>query len=228
MRTAIITGGSGGLGASVTRRFLRGGWRVVVPWVEESELSRLDEHAALELVRADLFTVQGAEDTVETADRAEAPLRAVVNLVGGFAVGGRVHETPLDDVETQFRSNLRPTYLMCQAALPRLISAGGGSLVCMSSRAAIAPFPGSVGYATSKAAVLAFVDTLAVEYGPDGIRTNAILPSVIDTAANRASQPDADPAQWVSPEHLADLICFLCEESAMSMNGAHLKVYGRA
>lgn len=227
--TAIVTGGTGGLGATVTARFLDAGWRVVVPWVAEPELQRLPSHAALHAVHANLFEPAGAAACIEpAAAEPAAPLRAVVNLVGGFASGGRVHETPVEQFDAQLRLNLRPAYLICQAALPRLVEAGGGSIVCMSSRSAVRPFTGAAGYVTAKAAVLAFVDALAVEYRDDGIRANAILPSVIDTPGNRAAQPGVDTSRWVAPSELAELILFLCGEGARSLSGAHIPVYGRA
>ena len=89
-----------------------------------------------------------------------------------------MHESPVERFEAQLRLNLRPAYLVCQAALPHLTAAGGGSIVCMSSRSAVRPFKGAAGYVTAKAAVLAFVDALAVEYRDEGVRANAILPSV--------------------------------------------------
>ncbi|HEY3688485.1 MAG TPA: SDR family oxidoreductase [Streptosporangiaceae bacterium] len=228
MRTAIITGGSGGLGATVTRRFLDDGWHAVVPWVAEKELARLGEHPGLTLVRADLFDQHGAAEVVRAASGTGGDLRAVVNLVGGYAAGERLHATPIGDFETQLRLNLRPTYLTCQAALPALLAAGGGAIVCMASRAAVAPFSGGSGYAVAKAAVLALVDSMAVEYGGDGVRANAILPSVIDTPGNRAAMPDADPSAWVAPEEIAAMIAHLCGDSARSVNGAHVEMYGRA
>jgi NAD(P)-dependent dehydrogenase (short-subunit alcohol dehydrogenase family) len=224
-RTALITGGTGGLGSAVVRAFLDDGWRVVVPWVAEHELSRVHEHEALELVQADLFDPGSVERVV---GHAGPSLRAVVNLVGGFAMGGRIHETPVEDFEAQFRLNLRPSYLVCSAALPGLIAAGGGAIVCVSSRAALQPFPGAAGYIASKAAVLAFVDALAAEYTQDGVRANAILPSVIDTPANRESMPGADFATWVTPEQIAGVVRFLCSDAAAPTSGAHVPVYGRA
>ena len=100
--------------------------------------------------------------------------------------------------------------------------------MCVSSRAALAPFPGAAGYVTAKAAVLAFVDVLASEYTADGIRANAIMPSVIDTPANSASQPDADFSRWVAPEEIARVIAFLCSAESAPMSGAQVPVYGRA
>ncbi len=223
--SAVVSGGTGGLGAAVTRTLLDAGWHVVVPYVEERELARVEPHPQLELIAADLFDADAAAEVVA---RAGERLRALVNLVGGFASGGRVHETPVEDFERQFRLNLRPTYLLCHAALPAMLAAGGGAIVCVSTRAALRPFPGAAGYIASKAAVLAFVDALSAEYTADGVRANAILPSVIDTPANRASQPDADHSRWVSPEQIAQVIRFLCSEESSAISGAHIPVYGRA
>jgi NAD(P)-dependent dehydrogenase (short-subunit alcohol dehydrogenase family) len=224
-QTVVVTGGTGGLGAAVTRAFLDDGWRVVVPWVVEAELDRVDRHERLELVQADLMDAGAVSGVVATAGPS---LRALVNLVGGFAQHGRVHETPVDTFEAQLRLNLRPTYLACAAAIPVMLEAGEGAIVCVSSRAALRPFPGAAGYATGKAAVLAFVDVLDTEYRADGIRTNAILPSVIDTPANRRSMPDADFDTWVRPEQIAAEIRHLASPACAAISGAHIPVYGRA
>jgi NAD(P)-dependent dehydrogenase (short-subunit alcohol dehydrogenase family) len=227
--TALITGGTGGLGAAVTRRFLDGGWRVVLPSRDAGEQNPVGRPDTAELVRADLTDEASVRRCVEAAVAIPAaPLRAVVNLVGGFAAGGRVHETPVEDFEAQLRLNLRPTYLVSQAALPYLLDAAGGSIVCVSSRAALRPFAGAAGYVTAKAAVLAFVDALSAEYRRDGIRINAILPSVIDTPANRQAQPDADHDRWVPPAQIAETVHFLCSPAATPVSGAHVPVYGRA
>jgi len=224
-QTVVVTGGTGGLGAAVTRAFLDDDWRVVVPWVVEAELERVDEHERLELVQADLMDADAVAGVIAAAGPA---LRALVNLVGGFSEHGRVHETPVDTFEAQLRLNLRPTYLACAAALPVMLEAGEGAIVCVSSRAALKPFPGAAGYATGKAGVLAFVDVLDAEYRADGIRANAILPSVIDTPANRRSMPDADVDTWVRPEQIAAAIRHLASPEAAATSGAHVPVYGRA
>ncbi|HWF36672.1 MAG TPA: SDR family oxidoreductase, partial [Solirubrobacteraceae bacterium] len=139
-RTALVTGGTGGLGAAVVARLLADGWRVVVPWRDERELERVQRQPGLELVRADLFDPEAVRDVVATAaEEPGAPVQGVVNLVGGFAAGGRVHETPIEEFEAQFLLNLRPTYLVTQAALPHLLAAGSGSIVCVGTRAALRP-----------------------------------------------------------------------------------------
>ncbi|HEX6356252.1 SDR family oxidoreductase [Actinophytocola sp.] len=217
-RSVLVTGGAGGLGGAVSRAFVEAGWRTVVPY-------RSKPPEGVHAVRADLADPTSvAEVAAMAAGVPEAPLKAVVNLVGGFAMGGRVHETPVDEFEAQFRTNLRPTYLVCAATLPHLIAAGGGSVVCLSSRAALRPFSGAAGYITSKAAVLALVDALAVEYRQDGVRVNAVVPGVIDTPANRESMPSADRTDWVSPADIAKTIVFLAGDESSTISGAHIPV----
>lgn len=225
--TALVTGGTGGLGTAVTEALLADGWRVVVPWIVESELDRLDAVSSLELVQADLTDPGQAALCVDQAARdASVPLRAVVNLIGGFSAGGRLHETPVEEFEQQLELNLRPTYLVTQAAVPNLLAIGGGAIVCVSSRAALRPFAGASGYITAKAAVLGLVGALDAEYSREGIRANAVLPGMIDTSANRAAAPDSTRDDWVAPEDIAKVIAFLCGDSSGVVRGAHIPVHG--
>ena len=119
----------------------------MVPVEAESDLDATD---GVSTVVADLTD----PDDVARAVRAATDLKALVNLVGGFAADQPVKDTPIAEFEKLFRLNLRPTYLVTQAALPRL--EGGGSIVCVGSSAALNPFAGGAGYAASKAAVIAF------------------------------------------------------------------------
>jgi NAD(P)-dependent dehydrogenase (short-subunit alcohol dehydrogenase family) len=214
----LVTGGTGGLGGAVTRAFVEAGWRTVVPY-------RTKPPESVVAVRADLTDPESVGEVAAVAAEAgDAPLKAVVNLVGGFAMGGRVHETPIDEFEAQFRTNLRPTYLVCAATLPHLIAAGGGSIVCLSSRAAVQPFPGAAGYVASKAAVLALVDALNTEYHREHVRVNAVLPGVIDTPANRDGMPGANREDWVSPDDIARTILFLAGDESSTISGARIPV----
>jgi NAD(P)-dependent dehydrogenase (short-subunit alcohol dehydrogenase family) len=225
-RTALVTGGTGGLGTGVTTTLLDAGWRVVVPWNNPKELGRLPARDGLVLVEADLADADSVGRCVTEAATGDParPLRAAVNLVGGFASGGRVHETPVEEFEAQLRLNLRPTYLVCQAVLPHLVAAGGGAVVCVSSQSVHRPFAGAAGYLTSKTAVLGLVDALHAEYAKDGVRVNAILPNVIDTPGNRAARPDADRSGWTAPEAIGEVVLFLCGDAGAAISGAHLPV----
>jgi NAD(P)-dependent dehydrogenase (short-subunit alcohol dehydrogenase family) len=226
----LVTGATGGLGPAVVAAFLADGWRVVATSRSGRPPQDLVGHDRLEWVATDLFEPADVAEavTVAAGDRAGAPLRSLVNLVGGYAVGGPVHETPVEQFERQLTLNLRPTYLVTKAALPHLVDTGGGAIVCMSARAAVRPFRGAAGYATAKAAVIAFVQTVAVEYRAAGVRCNAVLPSVIDTPANRDREPDADTSKWVPPEQVAAVIRFLCSDESAPTSGAAIPVYGRA
>jgi NAD(P)-dependent dehydrogenase (short-subunit alcohol dehydrogenase family) len=228
--TVLVTGATGGLGPSVVEAFLADGWRVVATSRSGRPPQDLVGHERLEAVATDLFEPAdvGEAVTVAVGDRAAAPLQALVNLVGGYAVGGRVHETPVEQFDRQLTLNLRPTYLVTKAVLPHLVENGGGSIVCVSARVAVRPFRGAGSYAAAKAAVLAFAQTVAVEYAADGVRCNAVLPSVIDTPANREREPHADHSRWVPPAQVAAVIRFLCGQESAPTSGAAIPVYGRA
>ncbi|WP_233512662.1 SDR family oxidoreductase [Micromonospora deserti] len=216
------------MGGAVTAAFVEAGWRVVVPGRDSRGPTAPAAGGPVRLA-ADLTDPADAERAVAVAagDRA-APLRAVVNLIGGYAGGGLVHETPVEEFDRMLTQNLRPTLLVTRAALPHLVAAGGGAVVCVSARAAVAPFPGAAGYVTAKAAVLAFAGAVAVEYKAVGVRCNTVLPSVIDTPANRAAQPDADHSRWVDPAEIAPVIRFLASDESAPTSGAAVPVYGRA
>jgi NAD(P)-dependent dehydrogenase (short-subunit alcohol dehydrogenase family) len=216
-RTALITGATGGLGTAVVECFAAGGWDVVGVDKRPSH-----DRDGVRFLEADLFDQAEVEQAVAQAGD---ELRAVVNLVGGFAQGGRVHETPIEEFERQFTLNLRPTYLVTAAAIPRMRQ---GTIVCVGTRAALRPFPGAAGYVASKAALLALVRALDSEYRDDGIRINAVLPSVIDTPANRESMPGADHDAWVAPSAIAGVIHFLSSDESAPISGAEIPVYGRA
>ncbi|MFF5290946.1 SDR family NAD(P)-dependent oxidoreductase [Paractinoplanes globisporus] len=223
-RTVFVSGGAGGLGAATVAAFVDEGWRVVAP-VRPGRTAP----EGTEPVEADLSSETDitAAMAVAAGDSA-APLRAVVNLAGAYGGGGLVAETPVAEFERLIAVNLRPTYLVTAAALPHLVAAGGGGIVCVSSRAALSPWPGAAGYITAKAAVLAFANAVAVEYRKQHVRCNTIVPSVIDTPANRRDMPDADFARWVKPEEIAPTILFLASDASAPTTGATIPVYGQA
>jgi NAD(P)-dependent dehydrogenase (short-subunit alcohol dehydrogenase family) len=180
MATVIVTGSTGGLGPSVVAAFEGAGWDVVAPTRADADLSR-------------------AEDAARVV-REAGPLHALAHLVGGFRSEQPIESTPVDDFEAMFALNLRPAYLMLQAAMPALRETGGAA-VCVGSRAGEHPFAGAAGYSASKAALHALVRTAAAE----GVRCNAVVPRVID-----------DPAA------LAETIVFLASDASRALNGALL------
>jgi NAD(P)-dependent dehydrogenase (short-subunit alcohol dehydrogenase family) len=222
----LVAGGTGALGGAVVRELADSGWDVTATWIVESERDRIESELGdrATLVRADLTDPEGADAAVAGVD----DLEAVVDLVGGFKAGAKVHEADPGELERMLRLNVTPAYLLARAAMPRLVERGGGAFVAVSARAAIRPFSGAAAYILSKAAVLAFVQALDAEYRAGGVRANAILPSMIDTPANREATPDADFSKWVSPEQIARVIRHLISDDSAPTSGAGIPVYGRA
>jgi NAD(P)-dependent dehydrogenase (short-subunit alcohol dehydrogenase family) len=214
--TVLVAGGSGALGSAVVSELADGGYDVTV-------LDRQGEAERASTVHADLLDPAAAAEAVGAVEG----LEAVVNLVGGFAMGPKVGESELDDFEKMLRLNLVPAFNLARAAMPRLVEAGGGAFVCVGARAALEPFSGAAGYVTAKAGVLTFIKALDAEYRDAGVRCNAVLPSIIDTPANREAMPKSDRDGWVAPEQIAQVIRFLISPESEVVSGASVPVYGR-
>ena len=227
---AIITGGSGALGQSVVLRFLQDGAAVAVPWlvpeeweslqgrVERGQLGRL--HGA----RVDLVTDQAALAAFVTDVLARHNgLDVLVNTVGGFA-GGDLASTSLAEWRRMMDLNLTSAVIACRAVLPAMRAARRGRIVNVSSRAVVPPAGGFIAYTVAKSAVIALTQALAHEERPHGIAVNAVLPSTMDTPANRRAMPDADRSQWVSTEAVADVIAYLASDRVGAVSGACIPV----
>jgi NAD(P)-dependent dehydrogenase (short-subunit alcohol dehydrogenase family) len=221
--TVLVAGGTGFLGTAVVRELIRSGRDVAATWVVDRERERLASEP-VELIQADLFDPDAAQAAVAAVD----DLEAVANLVGGFADGPKLHETDPAEFARLMQLNLTPAFLLARAAMPRLVERGGGAFLCVSARTALRPYPGGGAYSIARASVLALVNALDVEYRGAGVRCNAILPSVIDTPANREAQPDADHSRWVQPEEIARVVRFLVSDDSAPTSGAAVPVYGRA
>jgi NAD(P)-dependent dehydrogenase (short-subunit alcohol dehydrogenase family) len=222
----LVAGGTGALGGAVLRELAESGYDVTATWLVEREAERIESELgdSVRLLQADLLDGAGAAGAVEAVEE----LEAVVNLVGGFSDGPKAHETDPDEFMKLIRLNVLPAFLLARAAMPVLSERGGGAFVAVSARAALRPFPGAAGYITGKAAVLALVQALDTEYKAEGVRCNAVLPSVIDTPANREATPDADFERWVEPAEIAKVIRFLVSDESAPVSGAGVPVYGRA
>ena len=122
--------------------------------------------------------------------------------------------------------NLRSGWALARATVPMMLDAGRGAIVNVASRAALVHGAGEAAYAASKAAALALFDSLAAELKGTGVRVNSVLPSLIDTEANRKAMPKSDFSKWPKPDEIARVILFLCGDDAKLVHGAAIPVYG--
>lgn len=227
MRNIIATGGTGALGQAVVAAFLQNGDRVVVPWIVKAERDELAaaraselEGGRLVLVEADVAKPEGAADVV----RACGELDVLVNGVGGFAGGAPLHETDLEIWDHMYRINLRSAVCMSRAAIPALLSRGNGSILLVASRAGFDSPAGLGAYSASKAAVASLTETLHKELAQRGIRVNAVVPTTIDTPANRAAMPKADFSTWTPPARIAEVLLWLASDAAAAVSGGLIPV----
>ncbi|WP_322814227.1 SDR family NAD(P)-dependent oxidoreductase [Chloroflexus sp.] len=228
-KVAIITGGTGGLGVAVVERLSNAGAMVVVPFVKEDAFQALTKRIPAAIgIPLDLTDELATQAAYRTIAATYGGIDILINAAGGFAGGEPVHQTPWALWQAQLDINLKTAVISCAAAIPHLIARGGGAIVNVSSRTATQAGANLAAYAAAKRAVLQLTEALAAELRPHDITVNAVLPSVIDTPANRSAMPKADYESWVKPEEIAAVIHFLVSPTARSISGAAIPVYGRA
>ncbi|MGH7333097.1 MAG: SDR family NAD(P)-dependent oxidoreductase [Candidatus Rokuibacteriota bacterium] len=232
-KVAIVTGGAGALGGAVVKTLLEAGAAVVVPHQFEGDLEKLRQRSSLSSsarlsgALLDLTDEPALARYYSDVARQQGGLDILVNLAGGFGGGQPVHETAWSLWQQQIDLNLKTAVLSCAAAVPHLL-ARGGTIVNVGTRTATQPAANLAAYAASKRAVLQLTEALAAELRERNVTANAILPSVIDTPANRQSSPRDDPSRWVKPEDIARVVLFLVGPDARIISGAAIPVYGRA
>jgi NAD(P)-dependent dehydrogenase (short-subunit alcohol dehydrogenase family) len=228
-RVALVTGGSGALGQAVTRRFLADGGVVCVPWIVDHERERLEAsvgaaaRSRLMLERCNVGEDAAMAALVRRTLERHGRIDVLVTAVGGFAMGSLL-ETDRATWEAQLGLNLTTTYVAARAVLPSMVAAGAGRIVAVASRAVVPPAGGLIAYTVAKAGVIAFVQALAQEARSRGVTVNAVLPSTMDTPANRAAMPDVDPRTWTPVTAVADAIAYLAAEGSGHVTGTLLAI----
>ena len=228
-RVVVVTGGSGALGQAITRRFLRDGAVVCVPWIVEAERERLAasveaaDRPRLVLERCDVADDTAMAGLTQSLLAQHRRIDVLVSAVGGFAMGNLV-QTDRKLWDSMLALNLTTAYVAAHAIVPPMLAGGGGRVVAVASRAVVPPVGGFIAYTVAKAGVIAFVQALAAETRGRGVTVNAVLPSTMDTAANRAAMPDVDPKTWVPVDAVADAIAYLAAESSAHVTGTLLAI----
>jgi NAD(P)-dependent dehydrogenase (short-subunit alcohol dehydrogenase family) len=226
---AILTGGTGALGQSITAALLGAGGVVAIPYAVPEEAKRLearlspDQRARVLALPADVTDEASFGKFVQVVGERHGRVDGLVNAVGGFA-GGDLVSTPLPEWERMMKLNLTSAVIACRAVLPGMIEARRGRIVNIASRAVLAPQGGFIAYTVSKAAVITLTQALAQEVKPHGVAVNAVLPSTMDTPANRRAMPDADRSGWVSTDAVAGVVAFLLSDRGAAVTGSAVTV----
>jgi|1186.fasta_scaffold10730_3 NAD(P)-dependent dehydrogenase (short-subunit alcohol dehydrogenase family) len=224
-QVVVVTGAAGALGRAVVEEFRAGGWQVIGVDRPGPALEELAELPGVHAVSGQLADPGAAVSVWQQIDAIAVP-RALVALAGAFRASSLAELTP-DVWDEMWQSNVASLLWSCQQAAVRMAGAGGGAIVTVGSKTAVGG-PAPVAHATSKAAVVRMTQLLADELRPQGIRVNAVLPSVIDTPANRAWMSADLAARAVSPAAIARVILFLAGPDAAPVSGAQVPVFGDA
>jgi len=215
-RRIVVLGGTGGLGHAVTARFRDDGASVLV--ADAREPREGSRHEGVEYVTVDVLD----EASVAAVFATSPPPRAIVNLIGGYTP-----PQPLSGLDVSVL-NLVTAAIVTKHAMPVLAAQDGGALVHVSSRVAAEKGENGFAYSVSKLGVVRLVEAAAAEGRAQGVRVNCIMPSIIDTPANRAAMPDAKHHRWPKPAQLAAVLAFLVSDDAILISGAAIPVYGQA
>lgn len=227
----LIAGGTGGLGRVVSLAFLGQSARVAITYRSEVEFTALKREAGTASASLNGYAADATDEAAVTRLITELTanhgrIDALVNTIGGYAAGSPLWQTDPAVLEKMLTLNLRAGYLLARAVAPVMIKQGTGAIVNIAARAAVDHAAGAFAYAASKAAAVAMMDSLAADLKGTGVRVNSILPSIIDTEANRRAMPQADFTKWPKAEEIARVILFLCGNDASVIHGASIPVYG--
>jgi NAD(P)-dependent dehydrogenase (short-subunit alcohol dehydrogenase family) len=227
-RVVMITGAAGNLGRAVAQVFAQAGDALVL--VGRSRESLVQAHGEETPQRlfaaADLLAPAQLDAAVRLAAQRFGGIDVLCNIAGGFQMGPAVHETTDESWDLMMDLNVRTVLHTSRAVVPRMLARGRGKIVNVGANAA-AKGAGHMGsYIASKSCVLRLTETMAAELRERGINVNCVMPSIIDTPENRAAMPDADPARWVTPQQLAQVISFLASDAASALHGACIPVVG--
>jgi len=227
----LVTGASGALGGAVVARCVASGQRVIALERSKTGEVKLEPRAGglrLHAVTNDAGALAGA---LALAEAELGPLSGAVLTAGAWRGGHAFHEAEAEaDYRAVMDANLESAQIALRAVLPGMVRRGRGRIVLVGSRAGERPYDaaGSAAYAASKAALSALSQAVAAEVVTRGVRLNSVLPSTIDTEANRKAMPGADRSTWVTTESLCDVIEFLLSDRSRDVSGALVPVYGRA
>ena len=231
-KRVIITGGSGGLGTDVAKAYLKAGATVIVPYIYDEKWAELKKESLsmADNLKGYKVNVTNEEDVkifFENVVKEFKRIDVLINLVGGFLSGISIVDMELNQWNKMMDLNMKSAFLCTKYVLPHMINQKFGKIVNVGSKAGIKGTKNMAAYAAAKAAVINFTESLAAEVKTHNVNANVIVPSIIDTEANRKSMPNADYSTWLKPESIAKVILFLTSEEAKDITGEVLPLTGK-
>lgn len=227
-KVVIVTGAAGNLGRKVADALAGAGAKLALVDVSPDSLQSVfgAESEIMLPIAADLLDSDAAAAATSRVVAKFGRIDGLCNIAGGFDMGTPVHETQDDAFQRMYDLNVRTMVNMSRAVVPEMLKSGGGTIVSVGAGAALKGAANMGPYIAAKSAVIRLSESMSEELKAKGINVNCVLPSIIDTPQNREAMPKADPAKWVTPEALADVVLFLSSPAARSVHGAALPVSG--
>jgi NAD(P)-dependent dehydrogenase (short-subunit alcohol dehydrogenase family) len=227
-KVVLITGGTGELGRALVKKFITSGATTISSYRDEEEAEKLKStNNKVELVNLDITKEEQILKMISILVTKFGKIDILVNVVGGYLGGKNITELGENDWDTMMNLNLKSAFLISKHVIPNMKSSGnGGKLVHISSRTGIKSDGYDSAYAASKAGLIRLVESMSQEFKGYDINVNCILPSIIDTEANRRAMPKADFSKWLLTEDLAKVVFFLCSSDSKVINGAAIPTYG--
>lgn len=228
-KIVLVAGGTGGLGRAVSLAFLESGAGVIVTYVVDGEFAELQSvagsHSSRLLGRkVDVTDEHAVSQLMDEIVAVHGKLDVLVNAVGGYGGGMKLWESDAKLLDRMLTLNLRSGFALSRAAVKIMLKRSSGAIINIAAKAGL-DHPGGIGaYVASKAAAIAMMDSLAADLNGTGIRVNSVLPTIIDTEANRKAMPEANFAAWTKPEEIARVILFLSSDDARAIHGAAIPV----
>ena len=218
-KVCIVTGGTGALGSAVAAALVREGARVHVTYRSDEDAAQVPAGAAGHKI--DLTDPAQVARLFDETMAADGRVDVLANVAGGWA-GGPIAKCSDETLEKMLTINLRTCFFCCRKAAA--VMSKGGRIINVSAASAVKGSPNNAAYAASKGAVLSLTMSLSKELAAAGITVNAVLPTTIDTPANRKAMPEADFNKWTSPEAIAEVFVFLASDAASAVTGAAIQV----
>jgi NAD(P)-dependent dehydrogenase (short-subunit alcohol dehydrogenase family) len=227
-KVVLVTGGTGALGCAIVKSFTACNAIVISTYIVDKKTEQLESQSKskVHLLKVDITNEEEVRNLSSSILREYGLIHVLVNVVGGYLGGKSVAEHDEKDWDLMMNMNLKSAYLISKHVIPIMISSRNGKIVHISSKTGLKTAGYDSAYAASKAGLIRLVDSLAEEVKEFSINVNCIMPSIIDTKANRTAMPNADFSKWVKPQDLANVVLFLCSEDAKVITGAAIPTYG--